>query len=357
MTVEPFPVAASDARAWRGAMLPTTASLREAIANLDATGLQIALVVDERGALLGTVTDGDVRRAILRGTGLEATVDAVMYLTPLVVPPEMGKALVLQLMQANKIRQLPVVDAQRHVVGLHVWDEVSQPNRRDNVVLIMAGGFGRRLLPLTAGCPKPMLPVAGKPLLERVIERARAEGFHRFVISVHYLAHVIESHFGDGSRWGVDIHYLREESPLGTAGALSLLQPAPTQPFVVTNGDVLTELRFAEMIDFHAQHGADATMAVRPHEWRHPFGVVRTDGIAITGFDEKPVHRTHVNAGIYVLDPGVLGHLEPAAVCDMPALFTRLQEAGRSTIAFPMHEPWEDIGRPEDLLRANGTLG
>ncbi|WP_287497380.1 nucleotidyltransferase family protein [Pandoraea sp. CB10b_02] len=338
---------------WRQALLKPESTIQDAIRNLDVTGLQIALIVDDNGVLLGTVTDGDVRRALLRGLDLNARVDAIMFASPLVVTPEMGRDTVLHLMRANKVHQLPVIDDGRTVVGLHIWDEIAAPMRRDNVMVIMAGGFGKRLRPYTEDCPKPMLPVAGKPMLEHIIERAKQEGFRNFVLTLFYLGHVIESHFGDGSKWDINIRYVHEETPLGTAGALSLLSPAPEQPFIVTNGDVLTDINYGEMLDFHLHHAAIATMAVRQHEWQHPFGVVKTEGIDIVGFEEKPIHRSHVNAGIYVLNPAVLESLESGAVCDMPTLFERLKEEGGQTIAYPMHEPWLDVGRPEDLKRAN----
>jgi len=176
------------------------------------------------------------------------------------------------------------------------------------------------------------------------------------VLSVHYLGHMVEEYFGNGERWQISIDYLREDSPLGTAGAISLLNPQPDLPFLVTNGDVLTDINYAEMLDFHMHHGALATMAVRQHEWQHPFGVVRTKGIEIVGFEEKPIHRTHVNAGIYVLDPEALNVLTKGEACDMPTLFERLQNQGKSTIAYPMHEPWLDVGRPDDLERARLTI-
>ena len=340
---------------WCKSLLSVNATVQEVIRNLDESGLQIALIVSDGRVLAGTVTDGDVRRALLRGLDLKSRIAEVMSSTPMVVPPDMGREMVLNLMRANKIRQLPVVDGDRRVVGLHVWDEVIAPSNRENVVVIMAGGVGRRLRPLTEDCPKPMLPVAGRPMLEHIIERAKGDGFTRFVISVGYLGQMIEDYFSDGSRFSVNITYLREAMPLGTAGALSLLGAAPQLPFLVTNGDVLTDIRYGEMLDFHVQHDAVATMAVRQHEWQHPFGVVHTSGLNIVGFEEKPVHRSHVNAGIYVLEPRALALLNSGEACDMPALFDRLQHDGRPTIAYPMHEPWLDVGRPEDLRVANAA--
>jgi NDP-sugar pyrophosphorylase family protein len=277
---------------------------------------------------------------------------------PLVAPPTLARETALQLMQANRIHQLPVVDEHRRVVGLHLLDELILPNHRPNLMVIMAGGQGSRLRPHTDHCPKPLLPVGGKPMMERIIERAKADGFHRFAIAIHYLGHMIEDYFGDGSSRQIEIEYLREESPLGTAGAVGLLTPRPVQPFVVCNGDVLTDIRYGEILDFHMCHSAAATMAVRLHEWQHPFGVVRTKGVDIVGFEEKPTMKSHINAGIYVLDPDALDALVPGQRCDMPTLFNAIKERGTRTIAYPMHEPWLDVGRPDDYEQAShGDLG
>lgn len=337
---------------WQRALLPPGATVQQAIRNLDASSLKIAIVVDDDRTLIGTVTDGDIRRGLLRGIDLSSPIDPIINRHPLVAPPELGRDFILQLMQANKILQLPVVDTERRLLGLHLWDELVTPTLRANSVVVMAGGRGTRLMPHTENCPKPLLPVAGKPMLEHIIERARAEGFHHFILAVHYLGHMIEEYFADGSRWQVHIEYLREQEPLGTAGALSLLSPRPKAPFLVSNGDVLTDVRYGELLDFHLRHGAAASMAVRLHEWQHPFGVVRTRGVDIIGFEEKPITRSHVNAGIYVLDPSTLDALKHGEHCDMPTLFGRLQEKTCRTIAYPMHEPWLDVGRKDDLDRA-----
>lgn len=341
---------------WRKAMLPVTATLQQAIRNLDESALQIILVTTADEVLIGTLTDGDIRRGLLRGLDLNSPIESIIHRDPLVAPPMIGRDTVLQLMQANRIHQLPIVDESRHVQGLYLWDELMVPTRRPNLMVIMAGGKGTRLRPHTENCPKPLLPVGGKPMLEHIVERAKAEGFRRFVLAVHYLGHMIEDYFGDGSRWQVEIQYLRESVPLGTVGAVGMLSPAPEAPFVVSNGDVLTDIRYGELLDFHSRHRASATMAVRLHEWQHPFGVVRTQGVDIVGFEEKPVSRSHINAGIYVLDPVAIGLLHGGEACDMPTLFTRLQERSLRTIVYPMHEPWLDVGRADDLRSAQASL-
>ncbi len=337
---------------WRRAILPPDTTIQQAILNLNEVAIQIVLVVNEKGGLDGTVSDGDIRRGLLKGMELSAPIRDIVKKNPMVVPPGLERNLVMQLMVANKVRQLPVVDESNALIGLHLWDEIMAPRIRENVMIIMAGGLGTRLLPFTETCPKPMLPVAGRPMLEHIIERAKLEGFHRFILAVRYLGHMIEEHFGDGSSLGVKIDYLREEAPLGTAGAISLLDPLPDLPFVVTNGDVITDIRYSELVDFHERQGAIATMAVRQYEWQHLFGVVQMKGVEIVGFEEKPITRSHINAGVYVLDPAAQDYLERASHCDMPTLYERMRGDGRRIVAYPMHEPWLDIGRPEDLSLA-----
>jgi dTDP-glucose pyrophosphorylase len=338
---------------WRQSILSGGATIQQAIRNLDQVAIKIVMVVNEAGEFEGTISDGDIRRGLLKGLNLNSTITSVIHRNALVVPPDMGRATVVQLMAANKIQQIPVVDERRHVIGLHLWDEITTLPVRPNMMVIMAGGKGTRLRPHTENCPKPLLPVAGKPMLEHIIERAKLEGFSCFVLAIHYLGHMIEDYFGDGERLEVRIDYLREPSPLGTAGALGLLQPRPDIPFLVTNGDVLTDIRYGELLDFHVRHAATATMAVRAYEWQHPFGVVQTQGVDIVGFEEKPVSRSHINAGVYVLDPEVLDVLNATTSCDMPTLFERLQANSKRTVAYPMHEPWLDVGRQDDLNRAN----
>lgn len=340
---------------WRKALLGLGSSLQQAINNLNESTFQIALIVNPAGTLLGTLTDGDIRRGLLRGMSLNDAIDSLINCNPLVVPPQLARESALHLMHANRIHQLPIINPERHVLGLHLLDDLMAPKERDNLMIIMAGGQGTRLRPHTEQCPKPLLKVGDKPMLEHIIELAKIEGFSHFALAIHYLGHMIEEHFGDGSSLGVHIEYLREATPLGTAGAISLLEPKPNQPVVVTNGDVLTDIRYGELLEFHRRHTAAATMAVRIHEWQHPFGVVQIDGVDIVGFEEKPVARSHINAGVYVLDPEALIVLENGQQCDMPTLFARLQERAMRTIAYPMHEPWLDVGRGEDLARARSA--
>jgi dTDP-glucose pyrophosphorylase len=338
---------------WKSTIVKVGSSFQESINSLEKSGLQIVLVVSGDNLLIGTLTDGDIRRAFLKGHSLNSFIDPVVHHNPLVVPPDIGREMVLNLMRVNKIHQIPVVDRNGKLIGLHVWDNIVTPANIPNQMVIMAGGRGTRLHPHTENCPKPMLKVGNKPMLEHIIESAHSDGFNNFIISLHYLGEMIEDYFGDGSNWNVKIEYLHEKDPLGTAGCLSLLNTRPEVPFLVTNGDVLTDIHYSDILNFHITHNASATMAVRQYEIQNQFGVVKLKGIEIDGFEEKPIYRSHINAGIYVLSPEALNYLSNGESCDMPLLFDRMRQNGSMTIVFPMHEPWLDVGRPSDLQQAN----
>ena len=333
--------------------MPINSSIEQAIHILNEVELRIILVISPSGTLVGTISDGDIRRGLLRGLNLASSIEDITHHDALVVPPGLNRDMVVQLMTANRIQQIPIIDENQRVVGLHLWDEINAPPKRSNIMVIMAGGMGTRLHPQTENCPKPLLLVAGKPVLEHIIARAKAEGFSHFILAIYHLGHMIEEYFGSGERFGVKIDYLREEVPLGTAGALSLLSPIPENTIVVTNGDVLTDIRYGELIDFHQQHHAMATMAVRVNEWQNPFGVVETEGVVITGYKEKPIFRSQINAGIYAIEPSVLSLLGKSLPIDMPTLFELLQVKSGRAVAYPIHEEWLDIGRPADLSKAN----
>ena len=337
---------------WQNALLPINTTIGELIDNLNKVAIKIVMVVNNDGVLEGTISDGDLRRGLLKGLNMSSPISSIINHNAFVVPPNMHRELVTQLMAANKIQQIPIIDEHHHVIGLHLWDDMLTPPKRHNLMVIMAGGMGKRLLPKTKNCPKPLIKIYGKPILEHIIERAKMEGFTNFVLAINYLGDMIEEYFGKGDSFGVKIEYLREDSPLGTAGALSLIRPLPDIPFVVTNGDVLTDIHYGELLDFHVRHDAAATMAVRQHEWEHPFGVVETQGIEIVGFKEKPISLSHINAGVYALNPSALSALITNSHCDMPTLFERLQRNANRTVAYPMHEPWIDIGKNEDLEMA-----
>lgn len=338
---------------WRQISLESASKISDAIEILNKTGLKIVLIVDDNGYLSGTITDGDIRKGLLKGVRITDSVEKIYHREALVVPPAMKRETVLQLMLANKIQQIPIVDEKKKILGVHFWDEINTANLRSNLMIIMAGGQGIRLRPATNDLPKPMLQVAGKPILEHIIEKARSDGFRNFVISIYYLGTVIEEYFRDGSKFGVKIQYLKEASPLGTAGALSLFESPPEEDFIVTNGDVITEISYGQLIDYHRLHDAIGTMAVRLHEIQNPFGTVQTDGLYITGYEEKPISHSTINAGVYAFNPAALNTLSINEACDMPTLFERLRRQSLATIVYPIHEQWTDIGRSLDLQKAN----
>ena len=337
---------------WKYTVVSPDAYLREAIARIDASGIQAALVLDADGCLSGVLTDGDIRRAILRGQSLQTPTREVMNAHAVSVPAQTPREEMLAVMRLKEIHHLPLVDETGRVVGLATTDELIGAVERPNWVVLMAGGLGTRLRPLTEDFPKPLLAVRGKPILESILESFAEQGFRRIFLSVNYKAEMIQNHFGAGERWGVQVDYLQENTRLGTAGALSLLPQRPSVPLIVMNGDLLTRTNFDGLLAFHADQGAAATMAVREYDYQVPYGVVRLDGPRIASIEEKPVQRFFVNAGIYVLSPEVLGHLPAQSSFDMPTLFEKLIAAGESTAAYPLREYWLDIGQREEYERA-----
>jgi NDP-sugar pyrophosphorylase family protein len=257
-------------------------------------------------------------------------------------------------MTQKDLRHIPVLDEQGRIVDLKILEDLIKRSSQDNWVVLMAGGLGARLRPLTNDCPKPMLRIGNKPLLETILENFIDFGYQRFFMAVNYKAEMIEDHFGDGSDWGVTIEYLREKKPLGTAGALGLLPARPSLPFLVMNGDVLTKINLQHLLDFHQTYQAKATMCVREYRFQVPYGVIQTDQHRLKIIDEKPVQKFFVNAGIYVLEPLVLDFVPDNDYLDMPALFEGLITKGLETIVFPIREYWMDIGRLDDIERANG---
>ena len=338
---------------WHATLLPPSATVHAAIQVLSEVSLRIVLVVDSRGRLIGTVSDGDIRRALLRGLDLGAPLAKILHRSPLVTHDGIKSEAIVRLMLANEVQQIPIVDGLRRVVGLHVWDILSRTRLRPNLIVVMAGGEGRRLRPFTKDRPKPLVEVGGKPILEHILLKAKAEGFDRFAFAVRHLGGMIEDYFENGKRWGVNITYLREKKPLGTAGAIRLLAKPPKEAILVTNGDVLADFQYGDLVDFHVRQGAEATMAVRAHEWQNPYGVVETQGLEIIAFREKPLVRTQINAGVYVLSPEACRSIPKGDRCNMPELFTKLQKGKSRVLAYPLHEPWMDIGNPEDLHRAS----
>lgn len=337
---------------WENVLISPSTPIFEAIKVITDSSLQIALVVDEQRHLLGTVTDGDIRRGILKGIDLNHPVEQVMYMTPLVAGLNDSRDEILSIMRQKSIKQIPLLNRQGIVSGLEVLDELITPQTLNNWVILMAGGIGSRLQPLTNNCPKPLLEVGSKPILETIIETFIDYGFKRFYLSVNYKAEMLREYFDDGSKWGVEIDYISEDKAMGTAGPLSLLPEKPERPFIVMNGDLLTKVNFQQLLDFHNEHHAKATVCVREYDFQIPYGVVSMDKFRLTGIEEKPVHRFFVNAGIYVLAPEVIELIPAQTRFDMTELLERCLNKHHETVAFPIREYWMDIGRIDDLERA-----
>ena len=341
--------------------------MRDAIACIDRNAKGIVLIVDEERRLIGTVTDGDVRRAILAGVNLEESVIQLRARGTTKTLPASVTALVgtdsaelLRLMEQTGVRQIPLLDQQRRVMGLVTLADLLPGHALPLKAVVMAGGLGQRLRPLTNDVPKVLLRVGDRPILELILEQLRIAGIHHVHLTTHYKAHLIAQHFGDGARFGVNLRYVREDQPLGTAGSLAFVDKSD-EPLLVINGDILTRVDFRAFLDFHHEHHADMTMAVRPHEFQIPYGVIETDGVMITGIVEKPTIQHFINAGIYLISPRALTLIPAGQPCDIPDLVKRLMAEGHRVIGFPIREYWMDIGQLADFEQVqtdmmNGTF-
>lgn len=341
---------------YRKILVPPSASIKETIKIIDEGGLQIALVVNEQNKLLGTITDGDVRRGILKGISLDQSVLLIMNPDPITVSPAIDPKQLLALIKSKKLQQLPVVDKEGCVVGLKHLNSIIQAPARDNIAVIMAGGLGTRLRPLTNDTPKPLLKIGNKPILETILESLIEHGFTRFYISVNYKSELIQDYFKDGSNWGVDIKYIHEDKRMGTAGALGLLPEKPDKPFLVMNGDILTKVNYQYLLDYHENLKGKATLCVREYDFQVPYGVVNVDNHRLLSIEEKPVHHFFVSAGIYIFDPEVLKTIPENSYLDMPDLLRNLLDQNEDISIFPVREYWLDIGRIDDFERANGEF-
>lgn len=336
---------------WRENVISDSDSLRAAASAMNSAPHKLILVSSKENKLVGTVSDGDLRRAMLRGVLLDDPVTQIMNTDFIAGHEGMSAAEQRAMMRLHEIDELPIVDSSGAVTNLISIRPVD--NEFIGTFVIMAGGRGVRLMPLTETLPKPMLPVGSKPILEHILISAISQGFKDFFISVNYLSEIIEGYFGDGSKWGVSIKYLREETPLGTAGALSLLPQDTPTPIFVANGDLITNLDFSAMIANHIETQSVLSLAVRRYEMRNPFGVIATNGTYVSGIEEKPTYVSQVNTGIYVFGPEALETLKPGEFCNMTDVIQTLIDKGKSIAAFAVHESWMDIGTPGDYLSAN----
>lgn len=341
---------------WQNTLISPDCSVRDALAVIDREALRGAIVVDGNKKLLGLVSDGDIRRGLLSGVSLDDKVSLVMNSSPTTATRDTTQEQLVELMEVKEILSIPIVE-NGIVIALHTLHESLSTPKLDNPVFLMAGGFGTRLRPLTNNCPKPLLKVGDKPILEITLLNFIKYGFVNFYISTHYMPEMIQNYFGDGSKWGVNITYVHEESPLGTGGALGLLpDDIPQLPLIMMNGDILTNTNFHNLLEFHKNENADATMCVREYEYQIPYGVVQGEHGQISSMVEKPIQYFNINAGIYVVNPFVIKKVSANTVIDMPTLLESKIAKQRKVMMFPIHEYWLDIGRIDDYNRAQTDI-
>ena len=333
--------------------LNQNATIKEALKIIDSGAMQIALILDDSNKFIGTLTDGDIRRGLLKGLDLDSSIESIIFTTPTIATISDTKEEILKLALSKKLHQIPILDHDGKIVGIQEIEELIKPKEKTNRVILMVGGLGTRLRPLTENTPKPMLKVGNKPILQTIVEKFAEYGYTNIVMCVNYKSHVIQDYFGDGKEFGVNIEYILEEQRMGTAGALSLLKEKPTEAFFVMNGDLLTNVNFEHLHDFHISNNSMGTMCVREYDFQVPYGVVNMYGSNILSIEEKPVHKFFVSAGIYMLSPDVLKYIPESKFYDMPTLFEKIISEKQNAISFPLREYWLDIGRIEEYKKAN----
>ena len=329
-----------------------TSTIKEALQVIDSGAMKIALVINKENYLLGTLSDGDIRRALLAGLSLNESIESIIFTNPTVCGINATKEEILKIAVSKKLYCIPIIDDSGVLVGIEEFDDILKPTKFSNKIVLMAGGLGTRLRPLTDKIPKPLLEVGGKPILETIITSFAKYGFIDFILSVSYKAEMIEEYFGDGSRFGVSIEYIHENKRMGTAGALNLMREKLNEPFFVMNGDLLTNINFQHMLEYHLFNQSVATMGVREYDFQVPYGVVNIEDHNILSIDEKPIQSFFVSGGVYVFSPEVLD-LIPNAYYDMPTLFEKLIENEKKSISFPIKDYWLDIGQISDYHKAN----
>ncbi len=327
--------------------------LQDVLRIIDNSSKQIALVVGDTGKLLGTITDGDIRRGLLAGVSLADDIENIYFKMPTVCHVSDPKEKIYEIALSKSLKQIPIVDDNGVLVGLELFDDLLKNSKKANKVVLMVGGLGSRLGDITKSIPKPMLSVGGRPILEIIISNFAKHGFTDIVLSVNHLSHVIEDYFGNGENFGVSIKYVHEKERMGTAGALDLMRSLLSEPFFVMNGDILTNVNFENLLDYHISNDAVGTMCVREYDLQVPYGVVNIEDGRINSIDEKPVHKFFVSAGIYMFSPDVLSFIPQNSFYDMPTLFDAMIKAKKNILSFPIREYWLDIGRIADFERAN----
>ncbi|PTB31256.1 nucleotidyltransferase family protein [Photobacterium phosphoreum] len=340
---------------WKEILLLPTNTIRDALKIIDSGALQIALVT-LNNKLQGTVTDGDIRRGLLNNISLDDSIEKIMNKSPLTADYSFSKSTLISLLESKKITSIPILK-NCELVGLETLHHLLEKPKLDNPIFIMAGGFGTRLRPLTDNCPKPLLKVGSKPILEIILQRFIDAGFYNFYISTHYLPEMIRDYFGNGSKWNINITYVHEDSPLGTGGALGLLPKTIEQlPLIMINGDVLTNLDIKALLDYHNKEDALATMCVREFDYQIPYGVVDKKGNQVIGMTEKPLYKFHVNAGIYVVTPALFNSVRADIKIDMPTLLESCIQQDKKIILYPLTEYWLDIGQMNEYKQAQKDI-
>tara|TARA_R110000868_G_scaffold153644_9_gene379160 strand:- start:6977 stop:8029 length:1053 start_codon:yes stop_codon:yes gene_type:complete len=343
---------------WKDIAISKTDTIKVAIEAIDRGSLQLALVIDHESKLVGTISDGDIRRALLKGASLDTPVSDFLNYKPITVSPNHKSSEIKKLMNQYTISKIPIIDENNFVMGLHTEEKLFRNIWEDRCAVIMCGGLGRRLGELTQDCPKPLLRVGKKPILETIIENFAESGCKEIYLSVNYKSEMIKQHFGNGEKWDLSISYLEEETSLGTAGSLSLITKQIKKPFIVMNGDILTKINFENLIMFHNESNSLATVCVREYDFQVPYGVVNIDGDTnVTEIIEKPVHSFFISAGVYILSPEILSDIESNLYLDMPTLLKDCVSNGQQVSSFPIKEYWVDIGKIADYEKANIDYG
>jgi dTDP-glucose pyrophosphorylase/predicted transcriptional regulator len=328
-------------------------SILEVLKIIDASSKQIAIIVDNEKKLLGTISDGDIRRAILKNISLNDSIKNIYSKTPIVANINNSKEEILNICRSKKIHQIPIIDEKGNLIALEILDELISKEIKLNKVVLMVGGLGTRLRPLTENIPKPMLKVGNKPILQTIVEKFSLYGYKNIVMCVNYKLNIIQDYFGDGSKFGVNIDYILEDKRLGTAGGLGLIDEKLTEPFFVMNADLLTNVNFDHLYDFHVTNNSMATMCVQDYDFKVPYGVVNVENTKILSIKEKPTQKYFVNAGIYMLSPDCLKYIPQNQFYDMPTLFEKLISENENVISFPLREYWLDIGHIDEYEKAN----
>ena len=334
-------------------LVKESTSILQVLEIIDRSSKQLAIVVDEKKKLLGTISDGDVRRALLNNASLNDSVKNIYFKTPTVASSNDSKEDIINLCKIKKLHQIPIVDNKGNLLGLETLSELITREKKSNKIILMVGGLGTRLRPLTENTPKPMLKVGNKPILQTIVEKFAQYGYTDITMCVNYKSDVIQEYFGNGIAFVVTIEYILERHRMGTAGALSLLKNSPNEPFFVMNGDLLTNVNLEYLHDFHILNKSIATMCVREYDFQVPYGVVKVDVNKILSIDEKPIYKFFISAGIYMLSPESLEYIPKNQFYDMPTLFEKLISENQNIISFPLQEYWLDIGRIEEYKKAN----